>query len=345
MRIASPPDPVPLDVGALEVWLRGVIPAFTGEVNADRVGEGQSCLTYTISGADWRAILRRPPRGDLPSSAFDVLREHRIMRALGRGSAVPVPKMYGACADPDVIGAPFFVMEYVDGTILRDEIPAGTAEGLLGKTTDRLIDTLVAIHHTDVSAVGLDALGPGDGYIRRQLRRMQDQWDQTRSRAIPAIDVVGAWLGANIPDSATTTLVHGDYKLDNLVLDLPRTESVRAVIDWEMATLGDPLADLGWLLYFWREPGEEEFPIPVCGVTDRAGFPRRRDIAERYARSSGINVDNMTWYTAFAGWKISIIMELSYQRFLGGVVDHPSFAKLGRGVPAMARRALEFSGQ
>jgi aminoglycoside phosphotransferase (APT) family kinase protein len=345
MTIESPPDPVALDVGALEVWLRGVAPSFIGDVNADRIGEGQSCLTYAISGADWRAILRRPPRGDLPSSAFDVLREHRIMLALGRGSAVPVPKMYGACADTRVIGAPFFVMEYVDGSILRNEIPSGTTAALLDKTTDQVIDTLVAIHHTDVSAAGLTTLGPGDGYIQRQLRRMQDQWNHTRARAIPALDLVGEWLAANIPLSARTTLVHGDYKLDNLVLDLPRTESVRAVIDWEMATLGDPLADLGWLLYFWRDPGEEEFPIPVCGVTDRDGFPRRRDIAERYARLSGINVDNMTWYIAFAGWKISIIMELSYQRFLGGVVDHPAFAKLGRGVPAMARRALEFSSQ
>jgi aminoglycoside phosphotransferase (APT) family kinase protein len=216
---------------------------------------------------------------------------------------------------------------------------------LLDKTTDQLIDTLVAIHQTDVAAVGLNTLGPGDGYIRRQLRRMQEQWNQTRSRDIPAIDAVGTWLAGNVPASGATALVHGDYKLDNLVLDLPHTESVHAVIDWEMATLGDALADLGWLLYFWREPGEEEFPIPVCGVTDRAGFPRRRDIAERYAQASGVSVDNITWYIAFAGWKISIIMELSYQRFLGGVVDHPSFEKLGRGVPAMALRALEFSRQ
>ena len=267
------------------------------------------------------------------------------MLALGRDSDVPVPKMYGACADLEILGVPFFLMEYVDGSILRNEIPSGTTAEMLGNVAGQMIDTLVAIHQTDVSAAGLDTLGPGDGYIRRQLRRMEGQWQSTRSRAIPAIDRVGAWLAANVPPSGATTLVHGDYKLDNLVLDLPHTQSVRAVIDWEMATLGDPLADLGWLLYFWREQGEEGFPIPVCGVTDRAGFPRRRDLAERYARSSGARIDEVIWYIAFAGWKISIIMELSYQRFLSGVVDHPSFAQLGDGVPAMARRALDFVGQ
>jgi len=331
-----------IDPDALAGWLRSNVPWLHGPFTLRRIGEGQSCLTYQVDGGGWSAVLRRPPRGELPAGAFDVLREYRIIDALHRGgAAVPVPEPYGACDDLSVLGAPFYLMARTEGAVLRDTLPEGTTDAQLHALGDALVTTLVALHETPADAVGLSDLGRPDGFLERQLRRMQEQWENVRVRDVPEIGELGRLLAASVPSSAHSGLLHGDFKLDNLVVGLPDSADVRAVLDWELSTLGDQLADLGWLLYFWLDPGEEPFAIPVSSVTDHPALPTRAGLVERYAAATGRDVDAVAWYTGFGGWKITIIMETSYQRFLRGIGDHPTFALLEAGVHHMACRALE----
>ncbi|HEX9314218.1 MAG TPA: phosphotransferase family protein, partial [Actinomycetota bacterium] len=179
------------------------------------------------------------------------------------------------------------------------------------------------------------------GYLERQLRRMGELWDRARFRDIPEIDEVGRWLGEHLPTQRASTILHGDYKLDNVILSPTSPPRIRAVVDWEMSTLGDPLADLGWLLYFWFESGEASFELPIGIVTDREGFLRREELLERYAEKAGTATGQIGWYVALAGWKIAIIMEGAYRRYLAGVADHAAFVTLERAVPALAHRALQ----
>ena len=208
---------------------------------------------------------------------------------------------------------------------------------------EALVDLLVALRTIDPGAVGLEGHGRPDGYLARQLRRMGEQREAVRGRELPELDAVGAWLADHVPDSPAPALLHGDLKLDNVIFAPASPARVAAVIDWELSTLGDPLADLGWLLYFWREEGEEPFAIPVANVTHLPGFSRRADLRRRYEGLTGVPVPDAQWYAALGGWKIAVIMEASYQRFRDGNADHPTFAALEEGVPHLARRALAFA--
>ena len=335
---------VAVDPDGLARHLRTHLPQFAGPFDVERLGEGQSCLTFLVRGEGWQIVLRRPPRGDLPPTAFDVSREYRVMRALAEGEApVPVPQALALCDDRSVIGAPFYLMSAVAGVVVRGEVPPE-----LSSLEDRrrmaqqLVDTLVALHRVDYRAIGLHGFGKPDGYLDRQLRRMGQLWDLARFRDVPAIDRVGAWLRERVPGGSDAAIVHGDYKLDNVMFGPLGPARLVAVMDWEMSTLGDPLADLGWLLYFWRDPGDASLGLRVASVTDQAGFPRRREILESYAEGTGWQIDSerVGWYMALAGWKIAIIMEGSYRRFLAGIGDHPAFAQLDQAVPALAGRAL-----
>jgi aminoglycoside phosphotransferase (APT) family kinase protein len=331
---------------ALQRWFADTLPDFEGEIRLSRFGEGQSCLTYLVQGADWSLVLRRPPLGVHPRGAFDVVREFQVMKVLAdEALGIPVPHVYALCTDPGVIGAPFYVMELVPGTVLRDILPDGTTQGDLAVLCQVLITTLIHMHSISAQYARLTHFAPHDGYLGRQLQRLQNQWRRVRRRDVPELDRLGAWLQRNAPQQLRTTLIHGDYKLDNVVVNLPAAPEIRAILDWELSTLGDPLADLGWLLYFWREAGEAPFAIPVCSVTDRKGFLTRRDLIERYARHAGLEPSNMNWYMGLAGWKISIIMETSYQRHCDGDTDYPTFARLDEGVPNMARRALDLTSK
>ena len=334
-------DPGPVDPDGLARWLAANHPEFGGGFTVRRLGEGQSCLTFLVEGAGWKTILRRPPRGDLPPSAFDVRREYRVMRALyDNGSPVPVARPINLCTDTDVIGANFYLMEPIDGHVVRTELPAELSSiDERARMSEQLLDTLVKLHDVDHVAVGLEGFGKPQGYLDRQLTRMDQLWGLAKFRDLPEIDEVGAWLHANVPASARTSIVHGDYKLDNVIFAREAPAHLIAVVDWEMSTIGVPLADLGWLLYFWFESGDEAFGLSIATVTDMEGFPTRRELLERYAKASGADVDDVLWYVALAGWKIAIIMEGSYRRFLGGVTDHPQFARLEEGVKVLARRS------
>jgi aminoglycoside phosphotransferase (APT) family kinase protein len=331
-----------VDPEGLSKFLSAASPDHHGSFEVERIGEGQSCLTFLVKGEGWNVVLRRPPRGDLPPSAFDVTREYRVMRALhDHRVPVPVPQPIVLCEDQSVIGAPFYLMESVDGVVVREQLPdALSSLDDRARMSEALVDTLVELHRVDYAAVELASFGKPAGYLERQLRRMNQLWELARFREQPDIEALGEWLGSNVPAQSDATIVHGDFKLDNVILAPSSPATLVAVVDWEMSTLGDPLADLGWMLYFWLDPEDEAFRGPGAGgVTALEGFPRRSDLLRRYAERSGRDVRDVNWYTAMAGWKIAIIMEGSYRRFLGGVTDHPGFARLEEGVPALARRA------
>jgi aminoglycoside phosphotransferase (APT) family kinase protein len=332
-----------VDPQKLTGFLAREAPEYTGPFEVTRLGEGQSCLTFLVTGDGWKVVLRRPPRGDLPPTAFDVTREYRVMRALfDHDEPVPVPRPIVLCTDKEVIGAPFYLMETVDGVVVRTEIPEALSslDDRRGMS-EQLVDALVALRRVDWRAAGLEGFGKPEGYLERQLQRMKQLWELARFRDQPDIESVGAWLEANVPPQSGQTIVHGDYKLDNVMFAPSSPARLVAVVDWEMSTLGDPLADLGWMLYFWREPGEATFGLAVSKVQDQEGFLRRTDLLERYASQHDVPVEHVKWYSALAGWKIAIIMEGSYKRFLGGISDHPAFAALEVGVPFLAARAAQ----
>jgi aminoglycoside phosphotransferase (APT) family kinase protein len=332
-----------VDPQGLEKYLAEHAPEFSGAFEVERLGEGQSCLTFMVSGRDWKVVLRRPPRGDLPPTAFDVTREFRVMKALSdHGAPVPVPRPIALCEDKGVIGAPFYLMETVDGVVVRTELPEPlSAIDERRRMSEQLVDTLVALQNVDYADAGLEGFGKPDGYLARQVRRMKQLWDLAKFRDQPDIEEVGAWLEANVPTQRDATIVHGDFKLDNVMFAPAPPATLVAVVDWEMSTLGDPLADLGWMLYFWRDPGDDTFGLAVASVMDKDGFFRRRDLLQRYADQRDVDAKELYWYIALAGWKIAIIMEGSYRRFLGGIGDHPAFARLEEGVPWLARRSAQ----
>jgi aminoglycoside phosphotransferase (APT) family kinase protein len=332
-----------VDPRGLEKYLAEHAPEFSGPFEVERLGEGQSCLTFMVTGDGWKVVLRRPPRGDLPPTAFDVTREYRVMRALhDHGAPVPVPRPIALCKDKGVIGANFYLMETVDGIVVRTALPeALSSMDDRRAMSEQLVDTLVALQNVDYAAAGLEGFGKPDGYVARQIRRMKQLWDLAKFRDQPEIEEVGAWLEGNIPEQSGATIVHGDYKLDNVIFGPAPPARLAAVVDWEMSTLGDPLADLGWMLYFWRDPGDDTFGLAVASVMDSEGFYRRRDLLERYVAQRPVPTKDIYWYIALSGWKIAIIMEGSYRRFLGGIADHPAFARLEEGVPWLARRAAQ----
>lgn len=330
-----------IDEVALHRYLAEHIPGQDAPLEVERIGGGHSNETFFVRRGSQEWVLRRPPRGPLLPTAHDVLREYRVLAALN-GTSVPTPRVVLACEDTSVIGAPFYLMERVYGIIVRDKLPpfANDQAGrrAISKT---LIDALVELHGVDWRAVGLENFGKPEGYLQRQVRRWMGQLEKSRQRPLPDLDAVTAWLVEHMPTSGPATIVHGDYRLDNVMLadDAPR---VVAIFDWEMATIGDPLADIGYLLSFWREPGDPEPEINTAGwrSMEQPGFFSRAELADYYAEYTGRTIRDMAFYEALAIWKLAVLLEGSYSRHRAGTTDDPFFEQLGEGVPALARRAL-----
>jgi aminoglycoside phosphotransferase (APT) family kinase protein len=298
--------------------VEGVQPPFTARF----ISGGRSNLTYRLDDAAGRAIvLRRPPLGHVLQSAHDMGREHRIIDAL-RDTDVPVANALGLCEDVAVNAAPFYLMDFVDGAVLATIHDAEAfPEASRTRAADDLIDVMGRLHAVDPDAVGLGTLGRKEGYIARQLKRWHTQFTQSKTRELPLLDEVHDRLAARIPPQRWTGIVHGDFRLGNMILG-PDGE-LRAVLDWELATLGDTLADLGWLISSWVEPGEPvrgPFPPP----TSAAGFPTRAQLVERYAGATGRDLSDMPYYLAFARWRGACINQgvlNRYQQAVMGEVD------------------------
>lgn len=304
------------------------------------IAGGKSNLTYLLRGDAGELILRRPPSGDLLPTAHDMAREVRVQRALA-GSPVPTPPVVLDEPDPGTIGSPFYVMERVYGHVIRDVLPPAYADTAADRTrlADALVDTLVELHAVDPPAVGLAGFGRPDGFLDRQVRRWTAQSLSSRTGEVPALDELAARLSRSVPRSARGTIVHGDYRLDNCLMHPTDPGRVAAVLDWELSTLGDPLADLGLLLLYWPEPGEPEIPL-VPTVTGSGGFPGRAHLLDRYAAGSGADLDRVGWYHAFAQFKFAVIIQGVQARAEAGAMGGQQFAKVDADVVRLAETGL-----
>ncbi|MEX1141352.1 MAG: phosphotransferase family protein [Thermoleophilaceae bacterium] len=313
--VAEAPDGI--DRAGVERWMAdrtGTHPPLSFE----RIAGGHSNLTYAVEDAAGRRwALRRPPLGKRLGSAHDMAREHRVIAAL-QGTDVPVPPLVGLCEDEAVNGAPFYVMEFVDGPVLRsrEEAERRFADPAQRHAIGvRVVDALAALHAIDPDDVRLGELGRKQAYVERQLRRWGGQWEQSKTRELALIDSVHERLAARIPDQGPATIVHGDYRLDNMILS-PAGE-IAAVVDWELCTLGDPLADVGLLLVYWSQPGDTVVPL-LDPATMAPGFPLRDEVVERYAARSGRDVSEIDFYVGLGYWKLAIILEGVYARYSAG---------------------------
>jgi aminoglycoside phosphotransferase (APT) family kinase protein len=315
-----------IDVPRVSRWLADHVEGAAAPFRFELIAGGHSNLTFKVTDAAGHAfVLRRPPLGHVLASAHDMGREHRIISGLQR-SSVPVPPAFGFCDDASVNGAPFYVMGFVDGHVIRDAAGADVLTQPARAAASRSIaDTLAAIHGVDLERAGLADLGRHDGYVARQLKRWHGQWQQQRTRDLPAVDAVHDALAARIPDQGPATIVHGDYRLDNtMVADDGR---VAAVLDWEICTLGDPLADVGLLWVYWTGPDDE--PSAWGGrSTTVPGFWSRRQVVDRYAETSGRDVSDLDFYIAFGYWKLACILEGVYARYVGGALGRRDPAEL-----------------
>ncbi|WP_405579753.1 phosphotransferase family protein [Streptomyces sp. NBC_01190] len=330
-------DPPGLDLDRLRGHLDREVPGLVaGALRARLIEGGRSNLTYRVTDGISTWVVRRPPLGHVLATAHDMTREHRVISALAT-TPVPVPGTMLLCEDPEVIGAPFYVMEFMPGTPYRDlrqllEIgPERTRAAVL-----TLTDTLVGLHAVDPDAVGLADFGRPEGFLDRQLRRWGKQLDASRSRELPGVDELHAGLGAALPSSPAPTIVHGDYRLDNVLID--DDGRLTAVLDWEMSTLGDPLTDLGLLLMYSELRADDAMPTPTTGGAP--GHPSPGELIERYARGSGRDVSAIKWYTAFAYFKLAVILEGIHYRWTLGRTLGAGFDRIGDVVPGFIERGL-----
>ena len=331
----------PLDTTALRRWLVRHESSPVGEhLTAEQIAGGRSNPTYSVSDGRRSWILRRPPAGHVLPTAHDMGREYRAMTALW-GTAVPVPRTVGLCRDDSVIGAEFYVMDKLDGLTLRSAQDTGrlTPEQR-ASIADSMIDILVALHEIDPADVGLADWGRPDGYLERQLRRWKQQWEKSETTPRPEVDELLTRLSRSLPTSGLPGIVHGDFKIDNLMVDREDPTKILGLLDWEMSTLGNTLTDVGILCSFWDHEGEFHNPI-TAGATALAGFPSREEMVRRYSAARGIDVADLDWYLVFADFKIAVILEGIHARHLQGHTAGEDFADVGDMVAPLLGRALQ----
>jgi aminoglycoside phosphotransferase (APT) family kinase protein len=306
------------------------------DLDATPIGEGHSNVTFMLSTG---VVLRRPPRGPLPPSAHDVLREARLLRAL-ESTPVRVPRVLAVGDDESAIGAPFYVMERVVGEVITDAMPPALDNPTeRDRIADQLIEALVELHAVDWTAIGLEGFGKPSGYLERQLRRFNGLWEINRTRELPLVEEVGSWLAANLPESPPATIVHGDYRLGNTMFGSRAPARLVAIFDWEMATIGDPLADLGYMVMHWTQPDDPNSKFNLHTVTRLEGFPSREELIRRYEERSGRSMQALNWYVTLALWKAIVFMEGNYKRAVSGSTDDPYLKAFGDGVIEIAERA------
>ncbi|GAA3543887.1 acyl-CoA dehydrogenase [Aeromicrobium flavum] len=332
-----------LDLGALRTWLDAEVPGeLPGDLSATLITGGKSNLTYVVSNGERDVIVRRPPLGHVLATAHDMGREHKVMAALA-GTAVPVPRMIAACSDDSVIGANFYVMERMSGTAFQRAVdlePIGAER--TRAITERLVDTLVDLHAVDYASVGLADFGRPDGYLTRQVARWKKQLESSRSREIDGIDELAERLTSSVPASSDGTIVHGDYRLDNVLVDTNDGDRITTVLDWEMSTLGDPLTDVAVMLAYQNLALAAG---PSSGqVTDapRApGYLSPDEVVERYASRSGRDVSELGFHLGLAYFKLAVILEGIYFRHSHGQTVGSGFDGIGAMIDPLVQQGLD----
>jgi aminoglycoside phosphotransferase (APT) family kinase protein len=317
----------------------------SGPIDAEPVGDGHSNVTFLVRRGDQRFVLRRPPRPPLPPSAHDVLREARLLRAL-ETTPVRVPRVLAVCEDDALLGVPFYVMEEVHGTVITARVPPALdhPDARAGIGSD-LIGALAEVHAVDWREVGLEGFGKPSGYLERQLRRFNGLWEYNKTRELARVQEVADWLAARMPESPETTIVHGDYRLGNVMVADDPPPRVVAIFDWELATLGDPLADVGYLTVTWVEHSDAPDTMfsALSAVTREEGFQTRDELTALYEERSKRSVSDLRWYQTLALWKAAVFMEGNYKRSLAGSTDDPYLKLFGEGVPALAEAAWQIA--
>ena len=335
----------------------GADPSVVGPYLAEQLGDegwrdcrvelisgGRSNLTYLVTAGDAELVLRRPPLGHVLPTAHDMAREFTVISAL-RGTDVPVPATVHLCTDPDVLGVTFYLMERVRGPIVRTEFPPGYADSPDEKRRvgQKLVSTLVKLHAVDWKAVGLSEFGHPEGFMARQIRRWKQQWERSMTRPLPIMDDLITRLEADLPESPAPAIVHGDFRLDNVILDERDPANILAVLDWEMSTIGDPLADLGLMLVYWPQSDDmAEFRDSFGAITATAapGFPTREEVIEQYAHESGRDVSRIWFYWAFGFFKLAVVLEGIHARFLQGKTLGEGFDSIGERVSPLVMLGL-----
>jgi aminoglycoside phosphotransferase (APT) family kinase protein len=338
-----------IDAGPVTEWFEANIAGARGPLSFELIAGGHSNLTYAVTDAAGnRFVLRRPPLGYVLATAHDMGREHRIIAALGP-TDVPVAPALGLCTDEAVNGAPFYVMGFVDGHVVRDQKTAESAldEAARRRAGESIIDVLARIHAVDVEAVGLGDLGKHEGYIARQLKRWYSQFQASNAltnRPVPLVHEIHDLLSARIPEQQGVAIVHGDYRLDNCLVG--DDGEIVAVLDWEICTLGDPLADVGLLQVYWTDRSDPRATLLGASATLAAGFPTRAELTDRYADSSDLDLTELDFYVAFGFWKLACIIEGVYSRYAGGAMgDATGFEAFDAQVTFLADRAADAAGR
>jgi aminoglycoside phosphotransferase (APT) family kinase protein len=338
---SAPSTPAGIREPQVGQWLAANIAGAQAPFTYELIAGGHSNLTFTVTdGNGNRYVLRRPPLSHALASAHDMGREHRIISAL-HDSHVPVAPALGLCIDTEVNDAPFYVMSFVDGLIIRDN---ETAQRMLSpearhNASVSLVDTMAMIHQVVPAEVGLGELGRHEGYIERQLKRWYGQWNASKTRELSAIDRVHDGLLTRIPEQGPATIVHGDYRLDNCMIDA--SGNIMAVLDWELCTLGDPMADLGLLMVYWTGP-DDDAGANNFATTTAPGFLNRQQLADRYAQTSGRDISQLDFYVSFAYWKLACIIEGVYARYISGAMgqhDPQAFDAFKTQVETAAQKA------
>ena len=331
-------DPPGLPLDRLAAFIHAEVPGLlTGPLTGRVVAGGKSNLTYEVGDGTRTVIVRRPPLGHVLATAHDMVREHRVITAL-RDTAVPVPHTYAVCDDPDVVGAPFYVMERVEGTPYRFAVqlePLGAAR--VRAISERMVDTLVALHSVDPAAVGLADFGRPEGFLERQVRRWKQQLDASRSRELAGIDELHERLAGSVPAQGDPTIVHGDFRLDNLLVT--GDDEVSAVLDWEMATLGDPLTDVALLEAYQTLPLMMD-SIAVSDVSRTPGFITGPELRQRYAAASGRDLGHLSFHLGLAYFKLAVILEGIHYRYTQGQTVGKGFSTIGEATAPLVAAGL-----
>jgi aminoglycoside phosphotransferase (APT) family kinase protein len=342
-----------LDWIRLEAWLRERLPAcnvpglvLDHPMRVDQFPGGHSNLTYHVSFGDTELVVRRPPLGPVPPTAHDMAREFRWLSAVH--PVFPLaPRAYLLCEDPSVVGSIFYVMERRHGIVVRHEEPPQIKDrpDVRRQVGATLVDALADLHAIDIAAAGLTHLGKPAGFVERQVRGWSERWHRSQTSELPEMDALAAWLGNQLPaNPERPTIVHGDFKLDNLMLDADDPARLVAVFDWEMSALGDPLVDLGILLAYWVPNAPPEQRDALTTVTTLPGWLTRDEVVERYAARSGRDLSTLRFFEVFALFKIAVVIQQIFYRYVKGQTDDQRFAKFGDRVAYLARRAASLTG-
>ena len=335
-----------LDLSRLEPWLRAHLPSTDGNLTVRQFGGGHANLTYLVGFGETEYVLRRPPLGPIAPTSHDMAREHLVLARLGEVFPL-APTSFALCRDESVMGVDFHVLERRQGLVIRTGLPARLKSDLatVRRLSEMVVDTIADLHAIDPRRVGLSDLGQPVGFVTRQLAGWSKRWHAAKDRELASVDRLISWLREQIPTSQVTSLLHNDYKLDNILLDTNDPAIATAVLDWDMCTQGDPLMDLGYLLNVWVEPGDPPAWRETAAMPSyENGFMTRRELVDRYAERTGFDVREVLWYYAFGVFKLIVILQQIYIRFLRGQTQDPRFADLGRRIAAMADKGVVITG-